>query len=232
MGAVEWNQWKIGSWQLAMMMRLIVGLGNPGKEYVWSRHNLGFMLIDNLAKESGVTVVRRECGSLVGRAELEGSSVKLIKPQTFMNLIGDCRLPIVANCRLSIANWEILIKPHQVSDGKLMFFNKSAIVNRQSSIGNRQSAIVNQQLTIVNVLTGGSILETKRQYEVVFIVDPTADEEVPRLTDTFKQIVTEQGGVVTKAETMGKRQLAYEILHHKDGTFVLMEIEGAGREIA
>ena len=79
---------------------------------------------------------------------------------------------------------------------------------------------------------GGSILETKRQYEVVFIVDPTADEEVPRLTDTFKQIVTEQGGVVTKAETMGKRQLAYEILHHKDGTFVLMEIEGAGREIA
>jgi small subunit ribosomal protein S6 len=72
----------------------------------------------------------------------------------------------------------------------------------------------------------------KRQYEVVFIVDPTADEEVPRLTENFTQIVTEQGGVVTKAETMGKRQLAYEILHHKDGTFVLLEIEGSGREIA
>jgi len=67
---------------------------------------------------------------------------------------------------------------------------------------------------------------------VVFIVDPTADEEVPRLTENFTQIVTDQGGVVTKAETMGKRQLAYEILHHKDGTFVLMEIEGSGREIA
>ena len=38
--------------------------------------------------------------------------------------------------------------------------------------------------------------------------------------------------MVTKAETMGKRQLAYEILHHKDGTFVLLEIEGSGREIA
>src|SRR5436190_15506335 len=80
---------------------------------------------------------------------------------------------------------------------------------------------------------GGFDLDNnKRQYEVVFIVDPTADEEVPKLTENFTQIVTDQGGVVTKAETMGKRQLAYEILHHKNGTFVLLEIEGSGREIA
>ena len=76
------------------------------------------------------------------------------------------------------------------------------------------------------------VLETKRQYEVVFIVDPTVDDEVVRLTDNFKQVVVDQGGSVTKAETMGKRQLAYEILHKKEGTFVLMEIEGSGKEIA
>ena len=75
-------------------------------------------------------------------------------------------------------------------------------------------------------------MDTKRQYEVVFIVDPTVDDEVARLTDNFKQVVTDQGGVVTKAESMGKRQLAYEILHQKEGTFVLLEIEGSGREIA
>ena len=75
-------------------------------------------------------------------------------------------------------------------------------------------------------------MDNKRQYEVVFIVDPTIDDEVAKLTDGFKQIVVDQGGVVTKAETMGKRQLAYEILHKKEGTFVLMEIEGSGREIA
>ena len=75
-------------------------------------------------------------------------------------------------------------------------------------------------------------MNNKRQYEVVFIVDPTADEEVAKLTDNFKQVVTDQGGVVTKAEPMGKRQLAYEILHQKEGTFVLLEIEGSGREIA
>src|SRR5918996_5849287 len=75
-------------------------------------------------------------------------------------------------------------------------------------------------------------LQTKRQYEVVFIVDPTVDDEVSKLTDGFTQIVTDQGGVVTKSETMGKRALAYEINHHKDGTFVLLEIEGSGSEIA
>lgn len=76
-------------------------------------------------------------------------------------------------------------------------------------------------------------METRRQYEVVFIVDPTADDdEVARLTDGFKQIVTDQGGTITKSETMGRRQLAYEILHKTEGSFWLLEIEGSGKEIA
>jgi small subunit ribosomal protein S6 len=77
------------------------------------------------------------------------------------------------------------------------------------------------------------ILETKRQYEVIFIADPSADDdEVQRMTDNFKQLVTDQGGVITRAESMGRRQLAYEILHKTEGTFMLLEIEGSGREIA
>lgn len=76
-------------------------------------------------------------------------------------------------------------------------------------------------------------METQRQYEVVFIVDPTADdEEVTRLTEGFKQVATDQGGTVTKSESMGRRKLAYEILHKTEGNFVLLEIEGSGREIA
>jgi peptidyl-tRNA hydrolase, PTH1 family len=75
----------IGNWQLAM---LIVGLGNPGKEYEWSRHNLGFMLIDKLAQDEGIAVGRKECSALVGRGEVEGKVTRLAKPQTFMNLSG------------------------------------------------------------------------------------------------------------------------------------------------
>jgi len=76
-------------------------------------------------------------------------------------------------------------------------------------------------------------LDTKRQYEVVFIADPAADDdEVQRLTENFKQLVTDQGGTINREEVMGRRPLAYEILHKTGGTFVLLEIEGSGGEIA
>ena len=67
---------------------LIVGLGNPGKDYAATRHNLGFMLIDKLAGDGGIAVKRRECQSLVGQGEIENELTRLAKPQTFMNLSG------------------------------------------------------------------------------------------------------------------------------------------------
>jgi PTH1 family peptidyl-tRNA hydrolase len=77
-------------------MFLIVGLGNPGAQYEWTRHNLGFMLIDRIAQEAGAAVKRKECRALVGRAELAGQRVELVKPQTFMNLSGEAVSCLVA----------------------------------------------------------------------------------------------------------------------------------------
>ena len=72
-----------------------------------------------------------------------------------------------------------------------------------------------------------------RTYEVIFIVDPAAaEEEVMKLSEGVQKIITGQGGSITKTEMMGKRQLAYEINHKKDGTYVLLEVEGSGKEIA
>jgi len=76
-------------------------------------------------------------------------------------------------------------------------------------------------------------LADKRTYEMVFIVDPNvADDEVMKLSEGVQKIITGQGGSITKTEMMGKRQLAYEINHKKDGTYVLLEVEGSGKEIA
>lgn len=68
---------------------LIVGLGNPGKEYERTRHNLGFMLIDKLAQLAQTQVKREECRALIGKAEIAGRRAELVKPQTFMNLSGE-----------------------------------------------------------------------------------------------------------------------------------------------
>jgi peptidyl-tRNA hydrolase, PTH1 family len=70
-------------------MFLIVGLGNPGTEYAQTRHNLGFMLVDKLAAEADISVKRRECQSLIGGGVIEAERVKLVKPQTYMNLSGE-----------------------------------------------------------------------------------------------------------------------------------------------
>ena len=72
-----------------------------------------------------------------------------------------------------------------------------------------------------------------RTYEVIFIIDPAAaEDDVMKLSEGVQKIITGQGGSITKTEMMGKRQLAYEINHKKDGTYVLLEVEGSGKEIA
>lgn len=68
---------------------LIVGLGNPGEQYEATRHNLGFMLIDELARQFQMPVKRLECRALVGQFSLEGQTIELVKPQTYMNLSGE-----------------------------------------------------------------------------------------------------------------------------------------------
>lgn len=67
---------------------LIVGLGNPGREYERSRHNLGFMVVDELARRQGARVTDRAAKSLTGRIRLGDLEVVVAKPQTMMNLSG------------------------------------------------------------------------------------------------------------------------------------------------
>jgi PTH1 family peptidyl-tRNA hydrolase len=69
-------------------VRLIVGLGNPGIEYQFTPHNLGFMVVDCVAKGLGVEVRNRRCRALTARGVLAGQAVILAKPETFMNLSG------------------------------------------------------------------------------------------------------------------------------------------------
>lgn len=69
-------------------MKLIVGLGNPGIEYQFTPHNLGFLAVDRIAEECGVRVNNRHCRAQTARTRLAGHEVVLAKAETFMNLSG------------------------------------------------------------------------------------------------------------------------------------------------
>lgn len=113
-------------------MYLIVGLGNPGDEYAQTRHNLGFMLVDKLAAESSAKVKRHECQSLVGSALIENQRVKLVKPQTFMNLSGEAVSCLISRGEGSKAAAESLMV---ISDDLALPFGTIRLRQRGSAGG-------------------------------------------------------------------------------------------------
>lgn len=70
-------------------MYIIVGLGNPGRDYTNTRHNIGFDVIDTLADVAGISVIEKKHKAIIGKGVLDGQRVILVKPQTYMNLSGE-----------------------------------------------------------------------------------------------------------------------------------------------
>jgi len=69
-------------------VKLIVGLGNPGIEYQFTPHNIGFLAVDRIAEQCGVMIDNRHCKALTGRTRIGNEEVLLAKPETYMNLSG------------------------------------------------------------------------------------------------------------------------------------------------
>lgn len=70
-------------------MKIIVGLGNPGKEYERTRHNTGFMVLDRLSEKLNIEISQSKFKGLYGKGKYKGEDVLLLKPQTYMNLSGE-----------------------------------------------------------------------------------------------------------------------------------------------
>ena len=71
------------------VMYIIVGLGNPGREYQNTRHNIGFQVIDAIAEKNNISVKEKKYKALIGKGVVAGQKVLLVKPQTYMNLSGE-----------------------------------------------------------------------------------------------------------------------------------------------
>ena len=164
---------------------LIVGLGNPGKEYESTRHNLGFMLIDKLAQEERIAVGRRECSSLVGRGEIEGVRTKLAKPQTYMNLSGDAVACLLAKLKSESPVNQLIV----ISDDLALPLGKIRIRERGSAGGhNGLKSIIaalgtNEFVRLrIGIQPEHPISDAKR-----FVLDSFARSERPIVLETLDQ---------------------------------------------
>ena len=98
---------------------LIVGLGNPGKEYERSRHNTGFRALDVLAQKLNCSIDRAKFQGLYGQCTYEGRKLMLLKPQTYMNLSGKSVLPLSAYFNIPPARIIVLFDDISLEPGRL-----------------------------------------------------------------------------------------------------------------
>ncbi|WP_139492594.1 aminoacyl-tRNA hydrolase [Brevibacillus dissolubilis] len=107
-------------------MKVIIGLGNPGKKYEDTRHNVGFMAIDKLSKEWGISVTSNKFRALVGEGNVQGQKVLLVKPQTYMNLSGESVGEIIKFYKLTHKDLVVIYDDLDLPTGKLRLREKGS----------------------------------------------------------------------------------------------------------
>ena len=107
-------------------MKAIIGLGNPGKDYAQTRHNIGFELIDALAARHKITIGERAYKSLVGRGTIADAPCLLVKPQTFMNLSGEAVSAITTREEVALSDLLIVCDDIHLPVGRVRLRGKGS----------------------------------------------------------------------------------------------------------
>ena len=105
---------------------IIVGLGNPDKKYVNTRHNVGFEMLDVLASYADIRVNKIKCKALIGEGRIGGCSVILAKPQTYMNLSGESVLELCNYFKVRVENLIVMYDDISLEVGKIRIRQKGS----------------------------------------------------------------------------------------------------------
>ncbi|MBB5057308.1 PTH1 family peptidyl-tRNA hydrolase [Granulicella aggregans] len=188
-------------------MKLIVGLGNPGIEYQFTPHNAGFLAVDRIAEDCGVTIANRRGRALTAKARFAGQEVLLAKPETFMNLSG---LSVAALLR------ELEIGPERMAEDLVVLYDELAIplgsirIRERGSAGGHNgvksiSAVLGtEEWTRIRIGVGKPALESGREVKAGgkdYLLSPfrkqelvVLDEVLDRVTKAVETIFTRGAG--------------------------------------
>ena len=107
-------------------MKLIVGLGNPGKEYALTRHNCGFRVVDSFADAAGADIDKEDFHGVYGRFKHNGEDILLFKPLTMMNLSGKAVQEIVHYFKIDIDNIVVIFDDMAIEPGTIRLRNNGS----------------------------------------------------------------------------------------------------------
>ena len=120
-------------------MKLIVGLGNPGRKYDQTRHNIGFRVIEDIAEQGSVTMNKRLCDSLVGELMVMGERVLLAKPQTYMNRSGHAVKSLLKEFRGSPENLVVVYDELDLPFGRIRIRLKGSAAGHRGALSIMES---------------------------------------------------------------------------------------------
>jgi PTH1 family peptidyl-tRNA hydrolase len=193
-------------------MKLIVGLGNPGLEYLLTPHNAGFMAIDRIAQLCDVQVTNRRGRAQTARARLQGHDVLLAKPETFMNLSGLSVAALLNDLELSIEDLIVLYDELAIPMGQIRIRERGS-AGGHNGVKSISGVLGTEEWLRIRIGIGKPPTETGREVKAGgtdYLLSPMRKGELVQLEDgledavrALETVLTE--GVVTAMSKFNRR---------------------------
>jgi len=165
------------------MMKLIVGLGNPGKQYEDTRHNVGFKVIDVLSTRLNIPLDKMKFNGLFGMGNIGGEKVLLLKPLTYMNLSGESVRPIMDYYDIEIENLIVVYDELDLPVGKIRIRTKGSAGGHNGM----KSIIAHTGTQNFNRIRIGVDRPKAGMPITNYVLGPFSNEEKPSVIETIEK---------------------------------------------
>ena len=165
-------------------MKLVVGLGNPGKEYENTRHNIGFLFLNYIKKKYNFEINKKEKKSLSGTYDINGEKVMFVKPQTFMNLSGEAVLELKNFYKLDNKDIIIVYDDIDLEFGKVRYRENGSAGTHN---GMRNIVSLCNGTTISRIRVGIGRPQNVNIKLMDFVLSKFSKEELDSLNESFKE---------------------------------------------
>ncbi len=163
-------------------MYLVAGLGNPGKQYDMTRHNIGFEVIDYMAREHGVKIKKLKFKGIYGETNICGEKVILLKPQTYMNLSGDSICEFASFFKIPTENIIVINDDIYLDAGKLRI-RKSGSAGGHNGLKSIISRLSTENFPRIRI--GVNSAERKEADLADFVLARFSKAEIPVLEEAI-----------------------------------------------
>lgn len=183
-------------------MKLIVGLGNPGIEYQFTPHNAGFLAIDRIADDCGVSVTNRRSRALTAKARLAGQDVLLAKPETYMNLSGLSVAALVQELEIENVREDVIVLYDELAFPLGRFrISQRGSANGHNGVKSVSGALGTEEWLRVRIGVGKPALDDGREIKAGgrdYLLTPMRKQELAVLDEVLDRVKSAAEVILTK----------------------------------